>query len=184
MWHASCMLHRVRTFPHSIHTLVCLTNTQQPNNYLSLKSHTYEIISWKIWEFHYLLYLNLRGREQWFGFGYQEQTGNSGDAGWTVTNSGSEMGIGRRHETMTMLDEQSQTVVQQWALGRDVKQWRCWKKGHKRWFSNGCWEETWNNDDVGWKVTNGASAMGIGKRRETMTMLDERSQTKSTLVIT
>ena len=87
---------------------------------------------WKIREFHYLLYLNLNGREQRFSDGYQEQTCNNDDVGWTVMNSGSAMGNGKRCETMTMLDEQSWTVVQQWVPGRDVKQWRCWMNSHKQ----------------------------------------------------
>jgi hypothetical protein len=32
------------------------------------------------------------------------------------------MGIGKRHETMTMLDEQSKRVVQQRVSGTDVKE--------------------------------------------------------------
>jgi hypothetical protein len=236
------------TLPQVIRTLVCLTNTKQPINYLSLKSCTHEMTSWKVWEFRYLLYLNLNGREQrfingyweqtwnnddgwtvknsgsamgirrdvkqrwcrvngsqtvvqqwvlgrdvkqwqcrmnghqqWFSSGYQEETWNNEDVGWTVTNSGSASGI-MKHHIMMMLDDRSQTVVQQWVSWRDMKRW-CWMNGHKQWFSNGYHEETWN-DDVGWTVTNSGSAVGIMKRHETMIMLNERSQTQSTLVIT
>ena len=115
---------------------------------------------WKIWEFHCLLYLNLNGREQRLSIGCQQQVWNSGDVAWTVT------------------------VVQQWVLGTDVKQWRCCMNGHKQWFSNGYWEQTWNNGDAAWTVTNSGSAMGTGNRRETMAILHERSQTQSTLVTT
>jgi hypothetical protein len=154
MWHASRMLRTAHTLPQSIRTLVRLTNMKQPINYSSLKSRTHEMTLWKVWEFRYLLYLNLNGREQRFSSGCQEQTWNNGDLGWTVTNSGSAMGNGKRCETMTMWDEWSQTVVQQWVSGTDMKQWRCWMNGQKQWFSNGYQEETWNNDDIGWTVTN------------------------------
>ena len=127
MWHANHTLHRDRTLPQNIHTPLCLTSTKQPNNYLSLKSCTHEMTLWKVWEFQYLLYLNVNGWEQRFSIG-----------------------------------------CQQW--------WRCWMNGHKQWFSNGYREQTWNNDDVGWTVTNSGSAMGIGNRRETMAT-EERSQT-------
>ena len=76
------------------------------------------------------------------------------------------------------------TVVQRWISRADMKQWWCWTNSHKQWFSNGYREETWNDDDGGRTVTNSGSATGIGKRRETVIMLDEWSQIQSTLVIT
>jgi len=104
-----------------------------------------DVKQWRCW---------MNSHEQWFSNGYREETWNNDDVGWTVMNSGSAMGNGKRRETMTMLDKQSWTVVQQWVPGRDVKQWRCWMNSHEQWFSNGYREETWNNDDVGWTVTN------------------------------
>jgi len=127
-----------------------------------------DVKQWRCW---------MNGHEHWFSNGYGEETWNNDDVGWTVTNSGSAMCMGKRRETMTMLDERSWTLVQQWVWGRDMKQWRCWVNGHEQWFSNVYGEETWNNDDVGWTVMNIGSAMGMGKRRETMMMLDERSRT-------
>jgi len=139
MWHASHMLHRACTLPQSIRTLVRLTirtlvrltNMEQHINHSSLKARTHEMTLWKVWEFRYMLYLNLNGREQRFSNRCQEQTWNNGDLGWTVTNSGSAMGIRKRRETITMSDERSQTVVQQWVSGRDMKQWRYWMNGQK-----------------------------------------------------
>jgi hypothetical protein len=92
---------------------------------------------------------------------------------------------------MAMLDEWSQTAVRHWVSGTDVKQWRYWINGHKHWFSIGYQEQTWNNGDVqmwnngnvGWTVINSDSALGIRNIRETMAMLDEQSQTQSTLVV-
>jgi hypothetical protein len=138
---------------HSIHTLVCLTNTKQPNNYLSLKSCTHKM-TWNIWKFQYLLYLNVNGLEQRFSYGCQEQMWNNGDVGWMVTNSGSAMGIRNRRETLVMLDGRSQTVVQHCVSERGMKQWWCWMNGHKQWFSIAYREEAWNNGNVGWTVTN------------------------------
>jgi len=114
------------------------------------------------------------------------------------------MDIGNRRETMTMLDERSQTVVQQWISGTDVKQWRCWMNGHKQWFSNGyrehvkqwrCWmnsHKQWFSNGYRehmkqwrcWMKSQTMVQQWISGTCETMTMLDERSQTQSTLVIT
>lgn len=64
MWHTDHVLHSAR---YSVH----LTNMKQSISYC-LKFGTHEM-TWKIWVFHYLLYLNLNGREQRFWTGYQEQ---------------------------------------------------------------------------------------------------------------